>query len=64
MVLPPRFVHAWPMRDFNLILARHVVMVYSDVEIDLHAFVVPAANGSDQLQASITGCTALVGNWL
>jgi hypothetical protein len=52
------------MRGFNPVLARHVMMVYSDVEIDLHAFVVPAANGSGQLQASITGCTALVGNWL
>ena len=44
--------------------ARHVMMVFSDVEIDLHVFVVPAAHGSGQLQASITGCTALVGNWL
>jgi hypothetical protein len=51
------------MRGFNPILARHM-MVYSDVEFDLHAFVARAANGSGQLQASITGCTALVGNWL
>jgi len=46
------------MRGFNPTLARHVMMVYSDVEIDLHAFVVTAANGSGQLQALITGCTA------
>ena len=52
------------MRGFNPVLARHVMVVYSDAEIDLHAFVVPAANVSGQLQASITGCTALVGNCL
>lgn len=39
------------MRGFNPILARHVMVVYSDVEIGFHAFVVPAANGSCQSAA-------------
>jgi len=52
------------MRGFNPILARHVMMVYNDVGIELRAFVVPAANGSGQLQASVAGCTAMVSNWL
>jgi len=63
-VLSPRFAHSWPMRGFNPIPARHVMMVYSDVEIELPAFIVPAANGSGQLQASVAGCTTMVSNWL
>jgi hypothetical protein len=48
----------------NSILARHVMIVYSDVEIELHAFVVPAANGSGQPQASVAGCTYRLGGQL
>lgn len=46
------------------VLALHVMMIYSDVEIEIHVFVAPVSSGTGQLQASIAGCTASVGNWM